>query len=198
MKLFYNNRSPYVRKVRVLALEKNIQLELIKVDLKNKPKELLAVNPLGQIPTLVLDNGAAIYDSVVITEYLDSLNERPRFIPASGKERFDVLKLAALGDGIMDYAIEIVHENFRPEEKQIDENRKKRIADISRCLQVLEYEVGFLRGRFSLAQIAVGCALGYLDFRLPDLEWQEDFMELADWYDGFSTRPSMKETKASE
>ena len=92
MKLFYTKRSPYARKVRVLALEKGITLDLINEDLAKKSKVLLDSNPLGKVPTLILDNGDTIYDSVVICQYLDELNDTPVLIPKSGKARYEVLK----------------------------------------------------------------------------------------------------------
>src|SRR5437867_1894115 len=113
MKLLYTKRSPYARKVRVLALEKGITLDLVDEDLANKSKLLLDVNPLGKVPTLILDNNAIIYDSSVICQYLDDLDREGTFIPKSGKARYEVLKWEAASDDLVTIAINVYMEKQR-------------------------------------------------------------------------------------
>lgn len=197
MKLFYTKRSPYARKVRVVALEKGVNLELVEVDLQNKPAELVKANPLGKIPTLVLENGLAICDSPVICKYLDRLNKGPKLISKKVPFRYKVLHLAALADGIMDAAIAIVLEKMRPADKQFDgvfNNQKKAISN---TLDALEKESDFLKGEITMAHIAIASALGYIDFRLPDLGWKDSYPKLAKWCAEFEKRPSMQKTQPS-
>ena len=113
MKLLYTKRSPYARKPRVIALEKNIPLDLIDEDLQNKSQRLLGANPLGKVPTLVLDNGETLYDSPVICQYLDEINDKPILIPRSGPERYKVLKWEAVADDLMTVAINCYMEKVR-------------------------------------------------------------------------------------
>lgn len=196
MKLFYTKRSPYARKVRVAAIEKGLDknIELIEVDLQNKPAELLAANPLGKIPTLVLDNGLSLCDSPVICKYLDKFNETPKLISKKVPFRYKVLHLAALADGMMDAAVAIVLEKNRPADKQFEAvftNQKKAVLQ---TIDALDKEQEFLAGDITLAHIAIASALGYIDFRLPDLGWRKSYPNLASWMDEFSKRPSMRAT----
>ena len=118
MKLFFSPNSPFARKCRVVIAEKNLQgrVELVESQLPHNSDALIAANPLGRIPALVLENGDIFCESPVICEYLDSLSEQNPLFPASKKERFEALRLAALGSGIMDSAVAIIMENRRPEE----------------------------------------------------------------------------------
>lgn len=190
MKLFYSPNSPYARKCRVIALEKNIELELVEINVADEPKELLAVNPIGKIPALVTDEGVALCDSPVICEYLDSLSE-PSLIPESGKARFDCLELAALADGIMDASVAIVLEGRRPEDKQWDGWVKRQQGKIERTIaQAAKQNLD----EINLGTLALGVALAYVSFRQPEINWREANPELAKWLDAVAARPAMKKT----
>lgn len=197
MKLYYTRRSPYARKVRVVAEEKNIPLDLIEVDLQRKTPELLAANPLGKIPTLVLDDGTAVYDSPVICEVLDSLHRSPPLLPEKEPERWNVLRIAALADGMMDIAVLAVLETLRPEEKRMQETVDRHRASLLRSAEALEKDLPSFGRSLSLGSIAVATALGYLDFRMPDLGWAAAHPKLAQWYEDFAARPSMRKTQPS-
>lgn len=113
MKLLYTKRSPYARKVRIVALEKDIQLELIEEDLTKKSSTLIDKNPVGKIPALILDNGECLVDSPVICEYLESLNSRVSLIPSQSNDRFLILHWQALADGLMDVTVALYMEKIR-------------------------------------------------------------------------------------
>ncbi len=198
MKLYYNKRSPFVRKVQVVAIEKGLekQLTLIEADLKNKPQGLLDANPLGKIPALVLEDGTFIVDSPVIAAYIDSLNKTPLLIPRQAARKFRVLHIEALADGIAEAAIVAYMESLLPEEKRNQALIDKNTGMIFRTLAHLEAgEMKWLRSkRLTLAPIAVGVALGYINFRLPQIGWQKKHKKLARWFKIFEERPSMKAT----
>lgn len=198
MKLYYTQRSPYARKVRLLAMEKGLesQLQLITVDLKNKPSELLEVNPLGKVPALKLDDGSSLSDSPVICAYIDSLNKTPTLIPRSGPKRFAVLNVEGLADGILDSAIGIFYENIKEPERQDRALIQKYKGNIQRTLTVFDTQyIKLIRSkRLTLAPLAVAAAIGYLNFRMPELGWQKQNKKLARWYKAFEARPSMQAT----
>jgi glutathione S-transferase len=190
MKLLYTKRSPYARKVRVLALEKNLKLELVAEDLQNKSQRLLDVNPLGKIPTLILDDNSVVYDSSVICQYLDQFNERPIMVPQLGEKRLDVLKWDALADDLVAIALSVYMEKIRhPENFKVDFVAAQE-ASVKRTLDYIEAHLRGLK-EFSLAPVAVGCALGYIQFRLPHLSPQG---KLDEWFRALSQRPSMAQT----
>ncbi len=192
MKLLYTKRSPYARKVRVFALEKGIKLDLIEEDLMNKSKQLVDSNPLGKIPTLILDDGTSICDSPVICEYLESVKPNPQFIP-SGKEKFRVLHMAAIADGIMDSSVALYMEKARHPNDPNAAYLANLEKTINNSFQYLDEHVKELN-TFNLASIAAASAIGYSNFRLPQLDPKGRFERLSDWYKKFLDRPSMKET----
>lgn len=196
MKLFYSTTSPYARKVRVTALEKGLtdRIELRHCNPHAPEPELLAANPMGRVPTLVLDSGESLFDSPVICEWLDELAEQPRLIPPSAPERWAVLRGQALADGMLDDAVAIVLERRRPEVQQNADLLAARSAALMRCVDALESTFPDVAAPLSLAHIAQGCALGYLDFRLPELDWRTGHQALTRWFEGFSQRPAMTET----
>ena len=198
MKLHYSKISPFVRKVRVVALEKGIELELVETNPHNSPAGLLANNPLSKVPVLELDNGEAIFDSPVICEFIDALDEAKPMIPREGAGRFKVLTVAALADGMMDAAVSAVMERRRPEDKRYEAHIDRQLAAIRRGFDALEEEVEFLAGGLNLASIAVGVAIGYIDFRLPELGWAPSHPKLSKWYEGFARRSAMAETAPRE
>lgn len=193
MKLFYSPTSPYARKVLVTALEKGLgdRIELIDCNPHAGDPQLLAANPMSRVPTLVLEDGFALFDSPVICEWLDRQKEQPRLIPIGGSERWAVLRAQALADGMLDDAYLNVMESRRPEAQRSLEAMAARVDSLSRSVPLLEAGMSELVGPLNLAQIAVACTLGYLDFRLPELNWRAGHLGLDVWFQNFSRRPSM-------
>jgi glutathione S-transferase len=197
MKLYYNPASPYVRKVRVLAMETGLmdQIELARVTITPTDPDatLCADNPIGKIPTLVLDDGDTLYDSRVICEYLDGLHAGARLFPGDGDARWIALRRQALADGILDSAVNTRYETFlRPEELRWADWVDNQMAKIRRSLDVLESESP--GDAIDIGSISVACALGYLDFRYSDEGWRDSRPKLAAWFEKFAQRPSMSET----
>jgi glutathione S-transferase len=146
---------------------------------------------MSRVPTLVLDDGSALFDSPVICEWLDEQAAEPRLIPTDGPERWIVLRGQALADGMLDDAYLNVMEARRPEAQRSPEAMAARAESLMRCMALLESNMSELTGPLSLAQIAAACVLGYLDFRLPELGWRAGNQALQDWFERFSRRPSM-------
>jgi glutathione S-transferase len=190
MKLLFTKRSPYARKVRVVALEKNIPLELVDEDLQKKSKRLLDANPLGKVPTLILDNGETVFDSPVICRYLDDLDDKIIMIPRQAEARLEVLKWEAFADDLVTTAINLYMEKMR----HPNDFHKDFTATLeSNVLLAYGYVEKNLAGlqKFNLAPVAVASAIGYVHFRLPHLKAQA---RLLAWFDEFSKRPSMAQT----
>ena len=199
MKLFFNIASPFVRKVRVLAAETGLdsRIELVQsVFTPVRPDtNLFASNPLGKIPTLMLDDGTALYDSRVICEYLDSLHEGPKMFPPGGAARWAALARQALGDGILDAAVGARYElALREASRQWPEWIENQRQKYRRSLDALEAEAVSLDRALDIGVITAACALGYLDFRYPDEGWRDTRPGLARWYASFSERDSMRTT----
>ncbi len=197
MKLYYIPASPYVRKVRVLAIETGLMggIELAKVTITPTAPDadLCADNPIGKIPTLVLDDGSALYDSRVICEYLDGLHAGARLFPDNGDARWTALRRQALADGILDAAVNTRYEAFlRPEGLRWADWVDHQMAKIRRSLDVLEGEP--MGDGVDIGTISVACALGYLDFRYSDEGWKDSRPKLAAWFEKFAQRRSMSET----
>ncbi|CAI9008504.1 glutathione S-transferase [Pseudomonas chlororaphis] len=201
MTLFHNPASPYVRKVMVLLHETGqldrVALHASQLTPVNPDTTLNQDNPLGKIPALRLADGNVLYDSRVILDYLDQQHVGNPLIPREGSARWRRLTLAALADGIMDASVLIRYElALRAPEKHwelwLDGQRDK----IRRALAVLEADaIAELASHFDVAAISVACALGYLDFRHPDLQWRDAQPQLAAWYAEVSQRPSMLATQ---
>lgn len=194
MKLLYTKRSPYARKVRVLALEKKIKLDLIEEDLANKSPRLLTASPLGKIPILLLDNKTTLCDSPVICQYLDGLKKSPVLIPRDKNKRLRVLYLEAIADGMMDAAVAAYMERARHPENYSTEFIRKQEETILRCAGWFNEQLKDLE-KLSLAPIAAASAIGYACFRLPHLAVQDRFNKLGQWFLEFSQRPSMEQTR---
>lgn len=200
MKLRYSPTSPYVRKCVVLAHEAGLagRVELAATSTTDPASGLTKDNPLGKIPALVTKDKQTIFDSPVICEYLDSLHRRPKLLPAKGKARWTALRQQALADGILDASILRRYESARPanERSATWDEKQKNVVD--RALDALEMEAKSLgKGsakRTTLGHIAIGCALGYLDFRFAAEEWRKGRPNLARWYGDFAKRPSMTAT----
>ena len=198
MKLIATPASPFCRKVRIVLAEKRIDCEFV-VDSPSNPASLVAdFNPLGKIPVLVLDDGSTLFDSRVIVEYLDAASPVCRLVPDEPRERLRVKRWEALADGCLDAAVEIVVYTRRPAAQQMPEWHARQRGKIERALD----EMGaLLDGRewchgnaLSLADIAVGCALGCLDFRIPDLPWREQYPLLVAHAAKLALRPSFAAT----
>ncbi len=197
MKLRFSPTSPYTRKVVVAAIELGLdeRIERVPTNPWDPESDLGSANPLGKVPALELDDGMVLYDSPVICEFLDSLHDGHKIIPAPGSARWAALRLQALADGILDAAVLRLVENARrPEELRWPAWDRRQRAAIGRALDVLERERGGMDGDPTIAEIAIGCALGYLDFRFPDEDWRADRPKMFVWYQDWSRRPSMQAT----
>ena len=198
MKLLYTPNSPYARKVRIVAFEKHIELELQEVVLGEPDSPLKQHNPLGKIPALILNDGDSLYDSRVIVEYLDFHTPVARLIPQDHNARISVRRWEALADGICDAAIAAMLEGRRPAEQQSQANIDKQLDKVMRGLDVLNLDITkkkwCVNETFSLADIALGCMLGYVDYRHKQLNWQDKFPNLAKHYSLLVKRPSFKQT----
>lgn len=193
LKLYGSPTSPYVRKVRVLALELNIPLELERVDAHALPSNYGAINPINRIPALRLEDGSMLFDSRVICEYLDTLRGST-LLPPHGRQHWQVLQTEVLGDGILDAAVPRYSEILRP----IAQQSPLRLAKYERSIrQILDTLVGDVASLASvnLGTLSVACALGYLDFRFTADAWRSHREALAQWYGLFSQRPSMMATE---
>ena len=184
MKLIGSDGSPYVRKVRIVLAEKKIDYQYVREEVFSPTSTLQQINPLGKIPALVTDDGAAVFDSRVIVEYLDTVTPIHRLIPPSGRERVEVRCWEALADGLQDAAIlarlEVAQRT--PEQRSqpwIDRQMGKVDAALAAMAHGLADKSYCSEGKYSLADIAVGCALGYLDFRFPSLDWRARHANLA-------------------
>ncbi len=202
MKLYYSTTSPFVRKVQVAAAELGLRSQLEIVPLRPSPTapsaELSAHNPLSKIPALVLDDGECFYDSRVICEYLET--QRPAdaaaLVPASGLERFRVLRLQALADGMLDAGILIFYERAqRPKELHWEDWLAGQSTKVSQGLDALEAQCAHFPAAVDLGQIAAGVAVGWLAFRAPVGDPFAGRPRLAAWFAAFDARPSMIETR---
>ena len=196
MQLIYAAASPFARKVRVLAHEAGLLERIELLDTAVLPttlnEQVNARNPLGKIPVLLTDDGEALYDSRVICEYLDTLHQGRKVLP-EGAARWQVLRLAALADGLMDAALLARYERgVRPAELQWSAWLDGQLGKVQRALAELERQVGQLQGPLDLAQIGVACALGYLDFRFADIDWRVSHPGLAAFQQAFAQRDSMR------
>jgi glutathione S-transferase len=190
MKLLHTKRSPFARKVRVIALEKNIPLDLVDEDLQKKSQRLLDANPLGKVPTLVLDNGTTVFDSPVICRYLDDLNDKIRMVPQDEAGRIEVLKWEAFADDLMTAAINLYMEKIRHPQDFHKDFTDTLERNILTAFAYIEKNLNRLR-TFNLAPVAVASAIGYVHFRLPHLKAQGKLLE---WFEEISERPSMAQT----
>lgn len=199
LQLFYSPASPYVRKVLVAARERGVidQIELLDsaANPVNRDTRVVAHNPSGKVPCLLIENGRPLFDSRVICLYLDSLAEGPSLYP-SDRLRFDVLTLEALGDALLDAALLCRYERMsRPAELRWQDWYDGQIAKIDSGLDDIESRrMDLLGGQFHIGAIAVACVLGYLDFRFSDKDWRSGHPALAAWFAAVSERDSLKAT----
>ncbi len=198
MKLHHTTTSPYVRKVMVAAIELGLEDRIETVPGKVSPvvrtSPVIADNPLGKVPTLITDDGMVLYDSRVISEYLDGLAGGKLF-PAPGPARWRALTGQALADGMLDAAVlERYETSLRPPEKMWPTWRDGQHDKVIKSLERMQRDAAGFAGRVDIGTIAIACALGYLDFRFADLGWRDGRPELAAWFAGFAERPSMAAT----
>ncbi len=195
MKLHWSPRSPFVRKVMIglheTGLVDRVQTVRSVADVKAPNPQIMQDNPLNKIPTLVLDDGTVLYDSRVILEYLDTLHDGPKLCPVNGPARFDILRRQALADGMMEFGLLWRHELMRPPQSQSQPHLAAFALKATAVVDRMEAEIeGLAAASFSVAHIATGCALAWLDFRFPKVGWREGRGGLAKWYESFATRPS--------
>ena len=201
MKLIGSTTSPYVRKVRIVMAEKKLDFEFVTEDVWAADTNISASNPLGKVPCLVMEAGEAIFDSRVIVEYVDTLSPVGKLIPDRGRERAEVKTWEALSDGLLDAAILARLEATWPGRKESERSQAwidrqlKKIDDsliaMDRALAERSNCVGI---QISLADIAVGVAVGYLDFRFPQIDWRGQHPNLGALYERLSQRQSFKDT----
>lgn len=199
MQLIGTFTSPYARKARVMIAEKAIACPMTLDDVWAVDTRIQQSNPLGKVPCLILDDGQALYDSRVICQYLDALPPSHSLIPVAGRERIEVLRWEALADGILDAGILIRLEQTQREprersEKWLARQRGKVDAGLTTMARDLDDRDWCNGARFTLADIATGCALGWLTFRLPEINWQSRHPNLAHYYTKLMTRRSFADS----
>jgi glutathione S-transferase len=200
MKLIGSLTSPFVRKVRVVLAEKKLDCPFILEDVWGN-EDMLATNPLGKVPCLVLEGGEAVFDSRVIVEYVDTLSPVGKLIPASGRERAEVRTWEALADGLLDASVLARLELHWPGRGPGERSQAWVDRQLSRVHAALKgmslglAEKAFCAGNhLTLADIAVGVALGYLDFRYPEIDWRTPYPNLLRLHDKLAARPSFVDT----
>jgi glutathione S-transferase len=197
MTLHWSPRSPYVRKVMIAVHEMGLtgRVRTVRTIVGGTVPhaELMKINPLGKIPTLELEDGAVIYDSPVIIEYLDTLHTGAKLYPSAWPERLAALRRHALGQGMLDCALPLLGEGFRPPERQSEPHKALWRAKLRACVEALENEAEALGASgFTVGHLAIGVALSYLDFRFSELAWRDGHPKLAAWHKTFDARPSVR------
>lgn len=199
MKLLGTYTSPYVRKVRVVLGEKKIDIEFIDTNPALDPNSPVHhYSPVKRVPVLVLDDDSALFDSPVIVEYIDNAAPNNKLFPQGNRERIAVKQWEALADGLLDAAVANRVESLRPEGEKSSAAMAKNRTVLDTCLTRISEDLGeqswCMGTHFSLADIAVGCALGYLDFRFPVINWRERYPNLVTLHDKLLARPSFADT----
>ncbi|MDR2113496.1 MAG: glutathione S-transferase [Candidatus Accumulibacter sp.] len=198
MKLIGSLTSPFVRKVRIVLAEKKIECGF-EIDSPWLPgSNVPNINPLGKIPVLVLDEDIVLFDSRVISEYLDNVAPNNKLMPAPNRERSEVKCWEALADGVSDAAALVFLERKRPEAQQSAEWIARQTDKIVRGVEYMANDLGdgswCMGTHFTLADISAGCALGYLAFRFPEIDWRAKHPNLGHLYDKLMQRPAFTET----
>lgn len=198
MKLIGSYTSPYARKVRIVLAEKKIDYEFVIDSPWVADTKVPDLNPLGKIPVLVLDDNTPLFDSRVIVEYIDNVTPNNKLFPAPNRERTEVKRWEALADGLLDAAVAAMLENKRPANERSPAWAERQLEKVTRALQFMADELGeqsFCMGtHISMADIAVGTALGYLCFRFPDIAWQAAHPNLEKLYQKLMLRPSFADS----
>jgi glutathione S-transferase len=202
MKLIGSTSSPYVRKVRIVMAEKKLDYEFVMEDVWAADSTIGQSNPLGKVPCLVMEGGEALFDSRVIVEYLDTLSPVGKLIPSVGRERAEIKTWEALADGVADAAILARLEAHWPGRTKAQRSQAwidRQLSKVDASLKAMSQGLGekpFCAGIYlSLADIAVGCALGYLNFRFPEIEWRGDYPNLGKLHDKLVQRQSFIDSK---
>lgn len=202
MKLIGAVTSPYARKVRIVMAEKKLDFQFVPEDVWSATTKISESNPLGKVPCLVMEGGEALFDSRVIVEYIDTLSPVGKLIPASGRERAEVKTWEALADGVLDAAILARLEATWPGRSAEQRSQAwidRQMGKIATSMKAISQGLGdkaYCSGvHFSLADIAVGCVLGYLDFRFPQISWRADYPNLARLDEKLVLRQSFIDTK---
>jgi glutathione S-transferase len=201
MKLIGSTSSPYVRKVRVVMAEKKLEYDFITENVWAADTSIANSNPLGKVPCLIMEGAEALFDSRVIVEYLDTLSPVGKLIPAVGRERAEIKTWEALADGLLDAAILARLEatwagrtKAQRSQAWIDRQMQK-VSDSVKAMSQGLGDKPFCAGvHFTLADIAVGCAVGYLDFRFPEMKWRDEYPNLVKLHDKLLQRPSFADT----
>ncbi|GAB3500801.1 glutathione S-transferase [Curvibacter fontanus] len=201
MKLIGSHTSPYVRKVRIVMAEKKLEYTFVLEDVWSEQTRIVDANPLGKIPCLIMEGGEALFDSRVIVEYLDTLSPVGKLIPPVGRERAEAKTWEALADGVMDAALLARMEAIWPQRSEAQRSPAwidRQLGKIAASLDAMSQGLGdkpFCSGtHFSLADVAVGSALGYLDFRFPQIAWRDAHPGLVRLQDKLMQRPSFADT----
>jgi glutathione S-transferase len=202
MKIIGSVTSPYVRKVRIVLAEKKIEADFVLENVWAAETTIGQANPLGKIPCLVMDDGSAVFDSRVIAEYVDTLSPVGKLIPADGRERAAVKTWEALADGVLDAGILArLEATWRPAEQQSPAWIARQMSKIDMALKSMSIGLGESNychnNQFSLADVAVGCALGYLDFRFPSVDWRTPYPNLDQLHQLLMQRQSFQDTVPS-
>ncbi len=198
MKLIGSNSSPYVRKVRIVLADKKLDCEFILEDVWSAQSTIQKHNPLGKVPCLIVDDKESLYDSRVLTEYLDTLSPVSRLIPQTGRERAHIKCLEALCDGTNDALIAVRLERQRPITQQNPDWISRQLGKVTAALIELSNTLGeqsFFAGvNYSLADISAGCLLGYLEFRFPEIDWRGAHPNLETFYKKMMARQAFIDT----
>lgn len=199
MKLIGSLASPYVRKVRVVLAEKKLDYQFVLENVWAADTTIDQLNPLGKVPSLIMEDGDVLIDSRVMVEYLDTLTPVCKLLPPNGRERADIKCWEALADGVLDAAILVrLERTQRPPELQSEQWIERQMRKVHKGLEVVAARLGeapYCAGiHYSLADVAVGCMLGWLSFRFPEIDWRGSHPNLARLYDKLSERQSFKDT----
>lgn len=199
MKLIGSVTSPYVRKVRVVMADKKLDFSFEQENVWVPETTIQQVNPLGKIPCLVMEDGSTLYDSRVIAEYLDTISPVCKLLPPNGRDRTEVKVWEALADGVLDAAILVfIERRDRAPEQQSAKWIERQMGKVHAGLREMSAKLGdsaYCMGiHYTLADVAVGCALGWLSFRFPDIDWRGDYPNLARLADKLAERPSFRDT----
>jgi glutathione S-transferase len=199
MKLIGSIASPYVRKVRIVMAEKKLDYAFTVEDVWSADTTIMQSNPLGKVPCLVMEDGGAMFDSRVIVEYLDTLTPVGKLIPPNGRERAEVKCWEALADGVLDAGVSIRLERTQRQQAQqslawIERQMIKVTAGLNALSTGLADKPFCAGTHYTLADVATGCALGWLTFRFPEIDWRTSHPNLAKLFDKLSERQSFKDT----
>ena len=201
MKLLGSTSSPYVRKVRVVMAEKKLDYAFVTEDVWGSDTKIALSNPLGKVPCLIMEGAEALFDSRVIVEYVDTLSPVGKLIPTMGRERAEIKTWEALADGLLDASILArleatwAHRTAEQRSQAWIDRQMVKVVDAVKAMGHGLSDKPYCAGiHLTLADIAVGCALGYLDFRFPQLDWRTDNPNLVKLYDKLMQRPSFADT----